>query len=272
MRYGHDARCWMPTSSAEPSARPAPHLVAEGLEAGYGSTPVISDVSICVGKGEVVVIIGPNGAGKSTLLKAIVGVIRASRGSVTLDGEAITNLPTDALARKGVGYVPQTKDVFDPLTVAENLRMGGYLVPKQLLASRMDEVMTIFPMLPKLLKRTASKLSGGERKMVAIARILMLKPSIVILDEPTSSLSVDLAAAFFDTHIRRLADGAAAVVMVEQKAKAALECADWAYLLVSGTTQISGPAATLLADPAIGELFLGRSVDGLTDRTSSSSG
>src|SRR5512136_2383752 len=180
----------MPTSSAE-AGRPKAHLEIEDLAAGYGGAAIVNGASAQVGLGEIVTIVGPNGAGKSTLLKAVVGMIPAMSGRVTLAGEDVTNMRANLLARRGLGYVPQVNDVFDTLTVADNLSMGGYLLPRAEVPRRVEAVLAIFPALGRMLKRTASKLSGGERKMLAMARVLMLEPRVLVLDEPTSNLSAE---------------------------------------------------------------------------------
>lgn len=250
----------MPTSSAEQSSRPPPKLQVLDLSAGYGGSPIISGVSLNVGGGEVVTVIGPNGAGKSTLLKAVVGVIGVMSGSVRLDGKDVTSLRTDQLARLGIGYVPQGRDVFDTLTVKENLRMGGYSLSNAKRVERMAAVLEVFPSLNPLIGRSAHKLSGGERKLLAIARVMMTEPSIYVLDEPTSNLSVDLAARLLQDQVPRITSAGAAVLLVEQKAKAALEVADWAYLMVAGAIRMSVPGADLLADSSVGAMFLGEEV------------
>jgi branched-chain amino acid transport system ATP-binding protein len=248
----------MLTSPARALPRPQPHLVLEGMEAGYGASPVITGLNMTVGTGEIVAVIGPNGAGKSTLLKAVTGRLHVSAGRILLAGKDITNVRADNLARMGVGYVPQTRDVFDSLTVKENLEMGGYLLAKSKIAARTSEVLEFFPALAGMRERVASKLSGGERKMLAIARVLMASPSLLILDEPTSNLSAELARKVLKEHVRRLADTGATVLLVEQKAFEALEISDWGYVLVAGATQIEGAASELLARPDIKEVFLGR--------------
>jgi len=245
----------MPTSSAE---RPDPVLVVERLVAGYGGAPIVHGVDVSVGPGEVATIVGPNGAGKSTLLKAITGQVEVLAGTVTLAGKAVTGLPGNKLARRGIGFVPQVKDVFDTLTVEENLDMGGYLLGRTDLEQRRGEVLDVFPALASMRSRRASKLSGGERKMLAIARVLMLQPSVVILDEPTSNLSPALARAVLEEQVAALAAAGSAVLLVEQKAKEALAVGDWGYILVAGLVTLSGPAPELLAREDIGELFLGR--------------
>lgn len=245
----------MPTSLVE---RPDPILVVERLVAGYGGAPIVHGVDVTVGPGEVATIVGPNGAGKSTLLKAITGQVEVLSGTVTLAGKAVTGLPGDKLARRGIGFVPQVKDVFDTLTVEENLDMGGYLLGRADLEQRRIEVLDVFPALAAMRGRRASKLSGGERKMLAIARVLMLQPSVVILDEPTSNLSPALARAVLEEQVAALAAAGSAVLLVEQKAKEALAIGDWGYVLVAGLLTLSGPAPELLAREDIGELFLGR--------------
>jgi len=245
----------MPTSSAEPAAR---LLTVDHLVAGYNGIPVVSDISLTIGPGEIAVIIGANGSGKSTVLKAIVGQIETMDGTVRLDGDDITGRGTADLVRRGMGYVPQLDDVFYSLSVAENLEMGGYLLPRDQLLARRDEVLEIVPALAGMLSRDAAKLSGGERKMLAIARALMLRPRVLALDEPTANLSPKLAASILQEHVRRLAAGGVAIVLVEQRATLALEIADWAYVLVAGSIRLSGPAADILAREDLGEIFLGR--------------
>jgi len=247
----------MPTLSDD-GRRSSALVTVDSLVSGYGRVPVISDVSLTAGRGEVVSIVGPNGAGKSTLLKAIVGVIPVMSGRVQLDGRDITNMRADRLASKGLGYVPQTRDLFDTLTVRENLEMGGYTLPNRQVAQRIEEVLEMFPALRPMLGRLALRLSGGERKMLAMGRVLMLKPSLLVLDEPTAGLSPALARNVLREHVRRLADSGAAVLLVEQKALEALEISDWAHLLVNGRTAMAGSARELLARDDIREVFLGQ--------------
>ena len=227
------------------------------MTAGYGGVPVIRDVSISVGPGEIVAIIGPNGAGKSTLLKSLVGILRLNSGKIMLGDEDVTNRPPEDLAKRGVGYVPQVNDIFEPLTVLENLEMGGYLLSSSQVRARVGQVGDVFPQLPPLLKRRADKLSGGERKMLAIARVLMLDPKVLILDEPTANLSPKLADTLLREHVKRLAGVGKAVLLVEQRARAALQIADWTSVLVSGMTRLEGPPDDLLKRQDFEELFLG---------------
>ena len=237
--------------------RPAPSLRAEHITSGYGGVPVIRDVSLAVGPGEIVAVIGPNGAGKSTLLKSLIGILRVTEGRILLGDDDVTNHPPEELAKRGVGYVPQVNDIFEPLTVLENLEMGGYLLSNAKIRSRVAAVGDVFPQLPPLLKRRADKLSGGERKMLAIARVLMLDPRVLILDEPTANLSPKLADSLLSEHVKRLAGAGKAVLLVEQRARAALKIADWTSVLVSGQTRLEGRPDELLKREDFEELFLG---------------
>lgn len=243
-------------SQAQPR-RPDPVLIADRITAGYGGVPVVREVSITVGRGEIVAIIGPNGAGKSTLLKSLVGNLNVTAGHVLLGGEEVTNHPAEELARRGVGYVPQVGDIFGPLTVTENLEMGGYLLRPGQVRGRMHEVCQVFPALASMLGRRAEKLSGGERKMLAIARVMMLDPGVVILDEPTANLSPRLADSLLREQVRRLADLGKSVLLVEQRARAAMAVADWTCVMVSGGVRLEGSPADLARRQDFEELFLG---------------
>jgi ABC-type branched-subunit amino acid transport system ATPase component len=244
-------------SGAAPPQRPAALLRADGVTAGYGGVPIVRDVSLSVGSGEIVAIIGPNGAGKSTLLKALVGILHVSAGRVMLGDDEVTNRPPEELARRGVGYVPQVQDIFEPLTVLENLDMGGYLLRPSTIRTRIAEVLEVFPQLKPMLKRRADKLSGGERKMLAIARVLMLDPRVLILDEPTANLAPQLADKLLREQVRGLGALGKAVVLVEQRARAALDIAAWTSVLVSGSTRMEGRPGELLDRQDFEELFLG---------------
>jgi ABC-type branched-subunit amino acid transport system ATPase component len=247
----------MPISSDERSERPPPLLVVRDFSAGYGGPPVVSGVSVEVGSGEVVTVVGPNGAGKSTLLKAIAGVAVQIGGSVSLDGVDITAWPTARLARSGVGYVPQSREVFGDLTVLENLEMGGVLMPKAQTRARIEEVVSVLPLLGGMTKRRADKLSGGERKVLAIGRALMARPRILLLDEPTSGLSAELSTQILRNEVAGLASAGTAIMLVEQKALAALEVSDWTYVMASGKTRLSAPSSDLLSRSDLGDVFLG---------------
>ena len=232
-------------------------LATHQLTAGYGDVPVIHGVDLAVREGQLVAVVGPNGAGKSTLLKAILGLARVMGGRVLADGRDITGRPLDQLVRLGVGYVPQVDDVFDPLKVSENLNVGGYLLGKADRIARMEEVLAIFPALRSRLNRYVGTMSGGERKMTAIARALMLSPRVLVLDEPTAGLSAVLTESVLAGQVRALADRGHAVLLVEQKAQAALRLADTASVLVRGQVVMSAPAAEVLASREVAEVFLG---------------
>ena len=226
----------MPTSSGDHRADgPGAGLEVSSLVVGYGSTTIVHGMSLKAAPGQVVGIVGPNGAGKSTFLKGIAGAIPVTDGTVRLDGREVTNLRGDRVARLGLGYVPQVRDVFSPLRVHENLEMGGYILPRRDVPERIDEVLDLLPTLKALRRRTAGTLSGGERKLLAIGKALMTKPRILLLDEPTSNLSPDLARAVLTEHVRRLADEGIGIVLVEQRVEQGLKVCDWAYVMAGGS-------------------------------------
>jgi ABC-type branched-subunit amino acid transport system ATPase component len=230
------------------------------VTAGYGGDPVIRDITVHVEPGQVVSLVGANGSGKSTLLKSMVGVVRVTAGTVTVGDVNVTNRPPEAVARSGVGYVPQVDDVFTPLTVRENLEMGGYLLRPKEVRSRIGHVVTVFPRLASMLTRPAGKLSGGERKMLAMGRVLMLDPSVFLLDEPTANLAPAIARSLLEEHVRNLAQGGASVLIVEQRARAVLAISDRTYVLAGGEVRMEGTPAELTATPAFVESFLGGTV------------
>jgi ABC-type branched-subunit amino acid transport system ATPase component len=242
--------------SAELALRGMP-LRAQGITAGYGGDPVIRGITVQVSPGEVVSLVGPNGSGKSTLLKSLVGILRVSAGAVLVGERDVTNQPPEEIARSGVGYVPQVDDVFGPLTVRENLEMGGYLLRKAQLAGHIDRVLAVFPRLGTMLGRPAGKLSGGERKMLAMGRVLMIDPGVFLLDEPTANLAPRVAAELLNEHVRRLAAAGAAVLIVEQRARAVLAISDLTYVLGGGEVRMQGTPAELGASPDFIESFLG---------------
>ena len=243
----------------------APHVLeARDVIAGYAlDLPILHGVSVHVDAGEVVSIIGPNGSGKSTLVKAIAGLVQVSSGNVRLDGRDITGVAAHKLAAEGVGYVPQTGNVFATLTVRENLVIGGASLARAVALARIEEICTIYPILEERMHDKAGSLSGGQRQILAVARALLTKPRLMLLDEPTASLSPMAAGELFDA-VRGLAEGGAAVLMVEQNAKAALRMSDRGHVLAEGRNRIEGPAADLLADEGIGEIFLGFRRDAAT--------
>jgi len=232
-------------------------LRAEGITAGYGGDPVIRDITVSTTPGEVVSLVGPNGSGKSTLLKSLVGVVRVSSGTVRVGDRDVTNAAPEEVARAAVGYVPQVDDVFAPLTVRENLEMGGYLLRRKQIAAHIERVLAVFPRLGGMLGRSAGKLSGGERKMLAMGRVLMLDPGVFLLDEPTANLAPMVAAALLNEHVRKLAASGAAVLIVEQRARAVLAISDRTYVLGGGEVRMVGTPAELSASPDFVESFLG---------------
>jgi ABC-type branched-subunit amino acid transport system ATPase component len=232
-------------------------LAVKGVTAGYGGDPVIRDITVNATPGEVISLVGPNGSGKSTLLKSLVGIVHISSGTVLVGDKDITNQPPEEIARAAVGYVPQVDDVFGPLTVKENLEMGGYLLPRKQVAERVERVVAIFPRLGGMLGRGAGKLSGGERKMLAMGRVLMLDPGLFLLDEPTANLAPKVAAELLEEHVRRLAASGASVLIVEQRARAVLAISDRTYVLGGGEVRMEGTPAELSGRPDFVESFLG---------------
>ncbi len=235
-----------------------PSLVvkADNLTAGYlPGINILNGCTLEAYKGELIGIIGPNGAGKSTLLKALFGLVNIRDGAVLLDGEDVTNLQTNQLVSKGVGFVPQTNNVFPSLTIEENLQMGMFLKPKHF-ASRIAEMWDLFPMLADRRKQRAGSLSGGERQSVAMARALMMDPKVLLLDEPSAGLSpVRQDETFIRT--RQINKTGVTIIMVEQNARRCLQICDRAYVLDQGRNAYEGPGRELANDPKVIELYLG---------------
>ncbi|HQU25753.1 MAG TPA: ABC transporter ATP-binding protein [Acidimicrobiales bacterium] len=232
-------------------------LTAHRLSAGYDGRPIVHEIDVEATPGRVVSIVGPNGSGKSTLLKSLVGVVPVLGGSVSVGGTDITNRPPERVATLGVGYVPQIDDVFPPLTVKENLEIGGYLLPRHQVHERMAAVLEFFPRLKQMMTRKAGKLSGGERKMLAMGRVLMLSPSVLVLDEPTANLAPLVATQLLEEYIRGFADAGSTVLLVEQRAKAALRISDHTLVLGGGRVVLSGRPEELADNPVFVESFLG---------------
>ena len=231
-------------------------LRADTLVAGYvPEVNILNGCSLELVEGEIVGIIGPNGAGKSTLLKALFGLIPIRSGSVTLRGEDITSLPANALVSKGVGYVPQTNNVFPSLTVEENLEMGLFLAPKRF-AERFGFVTELFPRLGERRKQRAGSLSGGERQMVAMGRALMMDPSVLLLDEPSAGLSPAYQDEVF-IRCRQINAAGVSIVMVEQNARRCLQICHRGFVLDQGANAYAGTGDELLEDPKVIELYLG---------------
>ncbi len=249
----------MPTSPGDLRARPQPFFVVDGVAAGYGGSRVVDAFTAQVGLGEIATIVGPNGSGKSTLLKAITGDIPVMDGTVSMGGKNVTGLRRDQLVRVGIGHVPQEREVFAPLTVRENLQMGGYLLKRSQVPEAMERVFELFGDLARMLGTPAGRLSGGERKMLALGRVLMHDPLVVVLDEPTANLSPLISNVVLAEQVPTLAAAGKAVLLVEQRALDALNISDWAYVMVAGGIRAEGPAADIRSRDDIGEMFLGRS-------------
>jgi ABC-type branched-subunit amino acid transport system ATPase component len=237
---------------------PAAALTVSGLSAGYNDTPTISDVDLYVGVGEIVTVLGPNGAGKSTLLKAVLGHLRPMSGTVRLGDRELAGLRTDQVCRLSVGYVPQVNDMFPRLTVLENIEMGGYTLPRAKVRARIAEVLDLYPQLGKLAARQGGHLSGGERKMVAVARALMINPALLVLDEPTAGLAPRPAEELLSKHIAALTTTGVSLLMVEQRAREAMSISHRAYVMAAGRVVLTDRAEALLARPDLGDVFLGR--------------
>ena len=231
-------------------------LSTEGLTAGYGGPPIIEDISLTVRAGQITAIVGPNGAGKSTLLKALSGVLRVSRGEVYVQGQKTTNTPPEKLVKRGLGYVPQVSNIFPDLTVRENMEMGAY-TRRRGAHARIDELCELFPDLGTSLRRRAGMLSGGQRSMLAMARALMLKPVVMLLDEPSAGLSPLLQGALWE-QVERISATGVGICVVEQNTRRTLRHAQWGYILVLGRNRLDGPAEELLHDESVVELYIGR--------------
>ena len=244
-------------------------LEVDGLEAGYDDALVLRGVSLRADAHEIVAVIGPNGAGKSTLLKAVYGLITRRAGTVKWDGGDVAGVRADRLTRRGLNYVPQTTNVFPTLTVAENVHIGSLIVPKAERAAAVQRVRDLFPILVERARQRAGTLSGGQRKLVALARALVAAPRLLLLDEPSAGLSPQAMELVFDKllEINELGVG---IVMVEQNARRALALAHRGYVLDAGRNAIEGRGADLLNDPQVEELYLGGSGTIASSSTSTS--
>lgn len=232
-----------------------PTLEVQGLAAGYGDLQILSDIDLHVDPGEYVTIVGPNGAGKSTVMKSIVGLTTVMGGSIRLGETDLAPLPTEQTVHYGVGYVPQSANIFTGLSVEENLEMGAYIldsVPED----RIEEVYDRFPILREREDQKAGNLSGGQRQMVAMGRALMLDPNLLLLDEPSAGLAPDLVADMFD-RIDRINETGTAILMVEQNAKEALRRCDRGYVLANGQNRYMDEGDALLNDEQVRQDFLG---------------
>ena len=234
-----------------------PALAFEGIVGGYvRGVDILRGIDLRVDPQEIVTIIGPNGAGKSTRVKAAFGLAKVREGRVLLGGEEVTGLRPNALVRRGIGYVPQRENVFPTLSVRDNLAIGG-ITRRDVIEERTERMFEVFPRLKEREKQAAGTLSGGERQMVAFARALMPRPSVLLLDEPSAGLAPRIVGEVFDL-IQRVRDEAnVSVLLVEQNARRALKISDRGYVLDQGTTAYEGSGDALLADPKVGELYLG---------------
>ena len=233
-----------------------PFLIGENMTGGYGNGPdILHDCTIAVDKGEIAVIVGPNGAGKSTGMKAVFGMLNLRQGHVRLDGEDITQLTPQARVAKGMGFVPQTSNIFTSLTVEENLEMGAFIRTDDF-RDTMTQIYDLFPILKEKRYQAAGELSGGQRQQVAVGRALMTQPKVLMLDEPTAGVSPIVMDELFD-RIIEVARTGIPILMVEQNARQALEIADKGYVLVQGANAYTGTGKDLLADPDVRKSFLG---------------
>ena len=230
-------------------------LIGSAMTGGYGGADILKGCTVAVESGEIAVIVGPNGAGKSTAMKAMFGMLDLRAGSVFLDGEDITTLQPQHRVQRGMGFVPQTQNVFTSMTVEENLEMGGFIRDRDF-SDTIAEIYDLFPVLREKRTQLAGELSGGQRQQVAVGRALMTQPKVLMLDEPTAGVSPIVMNDLFD-RIIDVARTGIAILMVEQNAKQALTIADRGYVLVQGENRYADTGAALLANPDVRRAFLG---------------
>jgi len=227
----------------------------ENITVGYTAVDILHDVDLELASDAIVSLIGPNGAGKSTLLKTVFGLLKPREGRITLRDENITGLKPDKIARKGIGYVPQVRNVFPSLTIEENLEMGAF-IRNDNYAHRMEDIYHLFPVTKDRRKQKAGQLSGGQRQMVAMGRALMVDPDVLLLDEPSAGLAPLLVADIFEK-IKEINATGVAIVIVEQNAREALKMADYGYVLAMGKNVMDDTGEALLANEEIARLYLG---------------
>ena len=232
-----------------------PFFIGEKMTGGYGGPDIITSCTVSVNRGEIVAILGPNGAGKSTVMKAMLGLLNLKLGKVTIDGKDISKLTPQDRVKEGIAFVPQTRNVFTGLSVQENLEMGAYLREERF-EEIIEEIYDLFPILKEKKSQLVGELSGGQRQQVALGRALMIKPSVLMLDEPTAGVSPIIMDELID-HILKVKQTNVAIIMVEQNAKQALSIADRGYVLVTGENKFSGTGKELLNDPEVRRSFLG---------------
>ncbi|MFL2800268.1 MAG: ABC transporter ATP-binding protein [Paracoccaceae bacterium] len=230
-------------------------LHAKNMVGGYGETTILNSCSISVKEGEIAVIVGPNGAGKSTAMKAIFGMLSLRDGNVFFDDEDITNLSPQDRVKRGMGFVPQTNNVFTSMTVLENLEIGGFTSLDRM-NSNIEEIFNLFPILAEKKNQVVGELSGGQRQQVAVGRALMTNPKLLMLDEPTAGVSPIVVKELFDKIIN-IAKAGIAILMVEQNAKQALEISDNGFVLVQGENKFTDKGSTLLENKEVRKAFLG---------------
>ncbi|MCO7219581.1 ABC transporter ATP-binding protein [Klenkia sp. PcliD-1-E] len=231
-------------------------LAVQGLTAGYGALRVLHDVSVHVGRDEVVGVLGANGAGKTTLLRAVAGIVRPQAGTVVLHGRDVSALADHARTRAGVGHVPSGRELFADMTVADNLAMGGQALPTARATELRARVLELFPALGRMLDRRAGSMSGGEQQMLAFGRALMTDPALLLLDEPSTGLAPAIVASLFDALRQLIAEGGMSVVLVEQNAGLALEVVQRAYVLRQGRVVLEGTADQLRSGDLV-DAYLG---------------
>ena len=231
------------------------YFSGEKMTGGYGGPDIINSCTISVDKGEIVTILGPNGAGKSTAMRALLGMLNLRQGTITINEKDISNLSPQDRVKEGISFVPQTKNVFTTLTVEENLEMGAYLRDESF-QDTLDEIFGLFPILKEKRNQLAGQLSGGQRQQGALGRALMIKPTVLMLDEPTAGVSPIVMDELFN-HIIKVRETGVAILMVEQNARQALSIADRGYVLVTGENKFSGSGKELLNDPEVRRSFLG---------------